>query len=236
MPNWTTNIMTINGPQEEINKLMSHIIGEDGEIDFNTLIPMPEELRDTHAGSDQIMQRGFNLENFSMNENYSINQQSVENHLKDGKTQEEVDAIIAEEKRLIDLYGHTNWYDWSLENWDTKWNADDTFIKEDNTIIFQTAWSAPVKVFDKLFELYPNLQFVIDSEFEGDDTGVRFVSRGEQPGIAYDTVKMLIDENGNKFSNDDVSWDDENDKYILPNGQMLGIEDFCGLDYEYEII
>ena len=51
----------------------------------------------------------------------------------------------AEEK----LYGKNNWYDWSLDNWGTKWDAygyDDNidYSQNKDTIIFLTAWAAPV--------------------------------------------------------------------------------------------
>lgn len=39
------------------------------------------------------------------------------------ETEEEKNERIAEENRLTSLYGHSNWYDWSCDNWGTKWNA-----------------------------------------------------------------------------------------------------------------
>ena len=40
-----------------------------------------------------------------------------------------------------------NWYDWSIENWGTKWNALDFEDTGNNNIIsFQTAWSFPFPV------------------------------------------------------------------------------------------
>lgn len=50
-------------------------------------------------------------------------------------------------------YGKDNWYDWSIRNWETKWNSTDGFLDEENlTISFATAWSAPhpvIKAFAK---------------------------------------------------------------------------------------
>lgn len=55
-------------------------------------------------------------------------------------------------------HGVNNWYDWSIENWDTKWNAY-KFEKYDggNKIIFQTAWSAPHAVIHGMSEKYPEI-------------------------------------------------------------------------------
>ena len=44
MPNWVTNRIIIHNGKED--RLLNHLIKEDDnfEFDFNTIIPMPEEL------------------------------------------------------------------------------------------------------------------------------------------------------------------------------------------------
>ena len=39
------------------------------------------------------------------------------------------------------MYGSPTWYYWCCENWGTKWNAYDGYIYDDDTIVFETAWS-----------------------------------------------------------------------------------------------
>lgn len=53
------------------------------------------------------------------------------------------------------LYGHTTWYDWSCENWGTKWNSYDNEQVDADTILFSTAWSNPEPIMLKLSEMYP---------------------------------------------------------------------------------
>jgi hypothetical protein len=69
------------------------------------------------------------------------------------------------------LYGAENWYDWSIKNWDTKWNASDTYINFENAVNMEfsinTAWSLPIKIFEELSDLYPELTFEIDCVEEG---------------------------------------------------------------------
>ena len=69
------------------------------------------------------------------------------------------------------MYGAENWYDWSITTWDTKWNASDTHINIDNAVNMEfsinTAWSLPIKIFEELAELYPELTFDIDCVEEG---------------------------------------------------------------------
>lgn len=49
------------------------------------------------------------------------------------------------------MYGENNWYDWSIKNWGTKWNAFDSDVDaENNTIYFSTAWSFPKPVIEAL--------------------------------------------------------------------------------------
>ena len=69
------------------------------------------------------------------------------------------------------MYGFENWYDWSISNWDTKWNASDTYINFENAVNMEfsinTAWSFPTNIFVELCELYPELTFEIDCVEEG---------------------------------------------------------------------
>ena len=63
----------------------------------------------------------------------------------------------------------TRWYDWRLQNWDTKWDAGDVDIEEERwgadgedelesfTAEFQTAWSPPEGVCVRLREMFPNV-------------------------------------------------------------------------------
>ena len=53
------------------------------------------------------------------------------------------------------------WYDWRLENWDTKWDAYDLTVVDDDPdqleVTFNTAWSPPEAICNQLKEDYPDL-------------------------------------------------------------------------------
>ena len=53
------------------------------------------------------------------------------------------------------------WYDWRLQNWDTKWDAYDVQIMDDDPdqleVEFETAWSPPEAICQKLRDMYPDL-------------------------------------------------------------------------------
>ena len=55
----------------------------------------------------------------------------------------------------IRQYGHISWYDWCVENWGTKWGVS-RFSCDKNTMIFETAWSTPEPIFEKLSEEFPD--------------------------------------------------------------------------------
>lgn len=66
--------------------------------------------------------------------------------------------LAAKEKANFEKYGFTNWYDWCVANWGTKWDssgegfdsvgltAGDTSV----TLTFDTAWSPPIAFFEKM--------------------------------------------------------------------------------------
>lgn len=65
-----------------------------------------------------------------------------------------------ESKRLKSLYGSDNWYDWSVRNWGTKWNAKDTDIDASDSsdeiiITFSTPWSHPEQWIRFISHRYP---------------------------------------------------------------------------------
>ena len=53
------------------------------------------------------------------------------------------------------------WYDWRLANWDTKWDAYDVVVTDDDPdqleVEFNTAWSPPEAICNEIREQYPDL-------------------------------------------------------------------------------
>lgn len=131
MPNHVTHKINISGSKTEIDRFRETcFVQRDGvlELDFNTLIPMPEILEKTISGNTHVMK---------------------------------TDKYQAIESEAIKQSGHANWYSWSCSEWGTKWNAYHTYIKvmSDDTMLlqFDTAWSCPEPIFDKIAELFPTL-------------------------------------------------------------------------------
>ena len=53
------------------------------------------------------------------------------------------------------------WYDWRVQNWDTKWDAYDVVVTDDDPesveIEFNTAWSPPEAICNQIREDYPDV-------------------------------------------------------------------------------
>ena len=60
---------------------------------------------------------------------------------------------------LVEKYGYSNWYDYCVNEWGTKWDVGEqgaTDVHDDGTMLhtfFDSAWSPPVVAYDKLVEL-----------------------------------------------------------------------------------
>ena len=54
----------------------------------------------------------------------------------------------------FDKYPNDNWYSWCIKNWGTKWNSYyGSYDIDSKTIRFETAWSAPHPIIEKLGKL-----------------------------------------------------------------------------------
>jgi len=182
MPNHITNILTIKGDKDEIKLCLSSIRNkyEDGStqhIDFNKIIPRPKSLDITSGGNvDKAIAIINNDDNyFEKMLEYPWVQDEGLNSVKDIK--EYCKKTLSEEDlnegrmaiENISKYGHKDWYSWSNAKWGTKWNAYDQSEIEFGTIQFDTAWSTPFPVMQKLARNFPSLCFEI--KFADEDLG-----------------------------------------------------------------
>ena len=136
MPNWCRNRVTVYSdntqPIEKIKKIF-----EDKKNVFGKIIQEPDWRRLPNEKGE-----------------YS----KLEQH-KNPKTGE----VMFETYNFPDGKNDDRWYHWCIENWGTKWDACDKSIDyEDSEILaltFNTAWSPPEGVVERLREKYPELSF-----------------------------------------------------------------------------
>ena len=156
MPNWTSNTIHVTGDASAIRELLAFMRGSDDQtFDFNKIVPMPELLRHTA--------RGFHkFGNEQHRTWYVINPDLA---FGDPGYEENERPFTAEEKAALAGIGAGSWYDWSVKNWGTKWNAYrvefDDFAENDSAvdIRFDTAWCAPLPVFEAIAAKFQHLTF-----------------------------------------------------------------------------
>jgi len=94
---------------------------------------------------------------------------SIEKFLPTPKELDDTDTET-ENSEFIKKYGASNWYDWRVMNWGTKWDIiggertseDDEDEKID--YMFETAWSPPIEALQSISKLYPKFVFVLKYE------------------------------------------------------------------------
>ena len=136
MPNWCYNRITIYGDSETEAKLKEIEAIFEKENPFNEILPIPD------------------FKNIP-NEKGELPNRTVK-YRPDG-------SILFETYDFPDGKNDDRWYMWCVENWGTKWDACDKSIDyEDSEILaltFNTAWSPPEGIVEKLREKYPELTF-----------------------------------------------------------------------------
>lgn len=201
MPNYVRNIVKMAG----IADLPLFTEG-DGvkEFDFNLLIPMPKELEVeegtrtaqrivyflTERCSIQLRdldRRKARLINALVENVFSSDWpekvfRSVSEWMRTAPEEEQDEAYEFGRQYIsnYEKYGFATWYGWCCRNWGTKWNASNTSIIDQDTIAFNTAWSNPAPIIQKLGELYPavEIEHWWADEDVGSNTGHRMLFDG----------------------------------------------------------
>lgn len=207
MPNHVQNILTLKGKDEDIKAFLNALKGKDEEtgediaIDFNNIIPMPKTLKDVVSGSitdSAIAVYLYKIENDSSklkemyNSRYGQKFETLNDFCEEliarGATIELGKTYVDNER----LYGASTWYDWSIKNWGTKWNA---YCVEsiDNGVTWHTAWSGVTMLMMEISKKYPEIELYY--KFADEDIG-------------YNVAEMII-KNGDIIEIRDIEFGSE---------------------------
>ncbi len=224
------NRLRLSGDQNRIDELLKSVKGKDSVLDFNRIIPMPESLN-IEAGSRT--EKGLKAyKDFVYVYTFAGTEQK--DLLNIPKEKEEIFLRARQDIRRDEWelgkaafqneqkYGATTWYEWARKNWGTKWSAYNAEIGEDNTIMFNTAWSRAMPVIQKLAENFPDLYFeycwadedfgvnVGMAEFEnGEVTFDEFYNAHSRDAyeLAADLWNLDLEEEGYVFNDETGSYD-----------------------------
>jgi hypothetical protein len=186
MPNWVITRIQITGPEDKIKEFEDKNIlpneDEDGEFQrvfsFNRIKERPEELTNTISPDPRPkVRKAKDMQGNEIEvEVYSdiINEWEIQAAIKRGETPPAPipcnNATPDQQRELLYKFGRSNWYDWNLHNWGTKWDCSNpTYDKENKVLEFQTAWSCPDTILQEMFEQFPDLNF--EGSFADEDFG-----------------------------------------------------------------
>lgn len=212
MPNYVRNIIQMKGIASL--PLFTENAGGEKDFDFNKLIPMPESLN-VECGSRTeecilyyltdrlaLSMEDLDEEKAGLVKTLIRNMfnpdwpQSLFERLQKrvpDMSQQEQDEMYQHGIQYVEnyrKYGAVTWYEWCNREWGTKWNAGDTEIIGEDTVIFETAWDNPEPVILKLAEMYP--QAKIEHWWADEDVG----SNTGYHCIEGDTIVTQTPENG----------------------------------------
>lgn len=172
MPNHVTNELTA------ARHIIDAIASPESHVDFETIVPMPEVLRgepnsavinwaEIATGTIKLSELNkppsVNVVDAFRSGNYGaaadvLKRSNITRMLLDGPFPKdfEKDDFEALLKCMRAIYetGFPSWYDWSVQNWGTKWNAYRAKRIDERTVRFETAWSVPAKWFVALSEKF----------------------------------------------------------------------------------
>lgn len=192
MPNHITTICTVAGPNHVLASFVEkHIVkrpDEDRRFDFDTVTPRPTVLDNIESGGDDaalgmaalvgdVVWTDFTRFRWIPRALLAGPPYQHAHQVRAWLEAEKPEFLAKGRKALAAIVetGYPSWYEWSIANWGTKWNAYDYDERSrgDGRFVFKfnTAWSFPEPVFRKLATLYPTLVFAVIAFDEGGNFG-----------------------------------------------------------------
>lgn len=175
MPNHIMNLIAITGEKESIEKFVKENINayvdEEGDIlnfTFQTIIPRPKSL---DIESSSRVEDAMKFVTMSEEEKAEyLKKRSYWMNTEESK--KELESLGKTALSNLEVYGATDWYDWDIKHWGTKWDCYEvkaTCAEKAVYLEFQTAWSTPYPIYQALAEKYKDL--TISVEYADEDLG-----------------------------------------------------------------
>ena len=175
MPNYVANVVTFGGDEKKIKDMLLAVQNDEfgpGSISFNKIIPMPPELdmESSNRSKDGLRAYQDFVAAYSLGRDFSkedllhIPGKAEDAYLRrHSGIDRETWNLGRQAFQNIQKYGSPDWYDWSWEHWNTKWDAGgydkSTDYSQCDKLVFRTAYQEPAPVIRKLSEMYPDIEF-----------------------------------------------------------------------------
>lgn len=200
MPNWCFNSISVEGAPEDIQEFDAQFKKKHESYSGGTTTMMKAQL--DSSDTKKMLQDYVDFRIVDNNGSLTVHHiDSVEE--KEGYSFSNIVPLTKE-------HYLNGWYDWSIDNWGTKWDLSETNVEFDVggagiSYSFETAWGPPEPAVAAMSRLFPNLRF----EHTYEEGGMQFagiveyehgmeVSRRETDDKDPDSYhKFLRDEFGN---------------------------------------
>jgi hypothetical protein len=177
MPNWVFNTLTIQGPKEQVDSIKDRLNKPYKKMHDNWNM----QTREMEVTETTYSNPVFAFHNVVNHTDQNI---SDEEYLKQPPhTKSSLDNMSEWHKEIEEISKVSNdWYNWNIRNWGTKWDVavhdgdeyPETVLHEhksegeDQWLVygFNTAWSPPMPVIEKLSALVPNCVVTLSYEEE----------------------------------------------------------------------
>ena len=159
-------------------------------LSFEGSIPMPKSLKITSGSATDraiayLLAKQDKYEEIDKIADYAFAPKHYGFKKGDGVMTKRLKILKAMEKEItkadlkegqtaldnLKKYGFKDWYNWSIHNWGTKWDAcegdvyDD--LKSELSCSFDTAWAPPINWLEVASKKYPSLKFSLEYTEEG---------------------------------------------------------------------
>jgi hypothetical protein len=124
-------------------------------------------------------------------------------------------------KEFLAKYGESDWYNWRVNNWGTKWDLDERdfaamnpegLVIEKNCIslFFDTAWAPPIKALEKLTKQFPSMKIGLKYYESGAGfAGETEISDGNSIDTEYKHDSKEYNEIADAFDPERGMWEEE---------------------------
>ena len=100
-----------------------------------------------------------------------------------------------------------DWYNWSLDNWGTKWDAYEPNIDHNDinyfAVSFESAWSPPTTWIKNIMKDFPGLQFTLEYEEPGMCFGGRLLAQHDK---LWDNLHWDLDQ-ASECCEGEINWE-----------------------------
>lgn len=184
MPNWCSNSLTTTNKGIIAKLRECEAAGNENILD--AFVPMPEGLKGIITGGATAPDGTY------------------VRLWRHGPNNEIIPVPMTEQAELVANYGTADWYEWSVREWGTKWDAASThfvFTDDEAVVIFDTAWSPPEAWLIKLIAAHPEGR----TQLAYAEGGMGYYGRD----VYVDGDSVVEEFNDHDFWDAEKDWDDD---------------------------